>query len=191
MKESSLEMSRGVNYKLKPFVPTISDMPSQKMVTVIVKGDPGKETGRTMPPLYASAYAVRKIYKEAGKVFKVEKLRARWPEENIKLPKDQWVGTYALPIPNDVNDLPDIKEEKKVSGIEVKLTTWEYGKVGQIIHQGPYSEEKPTIQKLHDYVQSQGYEIVPDSHEEIYLTGPTKSSPDKIKTMIIYRIKKS
>ena len=189
MGDSPLEMCRGLNYKLKPYVPTISDMPPQTMVTVVVKGDPSKETGRCMPPLYATAYAIRIIYKEAGDVFKVEKLRARWPDNTINLPKEQWTGTYALPVPNDIKELPDIKEEKKVHCVEIKLTTWEYGKVGQIIHQGPYSEEAPTVQKLHDYVQSEGFKLIANSHEEIYLSDPTKSSPDKIKTLIVCRIK--
>lgn len=188
MGNSSLEMCRGLNYKLKPLVPTISEMPSQKMVTVFIKGDPSKETGKGMPPLYATAYAIRKIYKEAGKVFKVEKLRARWPDEIINLPKDQWTGTYGLPVPNDVKEVPEIKEEKKVSGIEIRLTIWDYGKTGQIIHQGPYSEEGPTVQKLREYVESEGYKIFPNSHEEIYLNDPTKCSLDKIKTIIIYRL---
>lgn len=186
----SLEMCKGLNYNLKPGSPVIADMPPQKMVTVTLKGDPNKETPKLMKPLYGTAYAVRKVYKEAGNEFKVEKLRGRWPDKNMSLPKDKWTGEYALPVPNDVKELPAIKEEKKVPGVEVKLASWEYGKVGQIVHQGSYSEEGATIGRLHDYVKSQGYKVIPNSHEEIYLTDPTKSTPDKMKTLLLCRLEK-
>lgn len=47
------------------------------MVTVHIDEDPNKITSILMPPLYSTAYTARKIYKEKGQVFKVEKLRAR------------------------------------------------------------------------------------------------------------------
>ena len=186
----STEMCKGLDYNLKPLAPTIADMPSQKVVAVSIKGDPNKETPKVMKPLYGTAYTVRKIYKELGNVFKVEKLRGRWPDKNMSLSKDKWTGEYALPVPNDVKELPELKDEKKVSGVDVKLTSWEYGKVGQILHVGSYTEEGSTIRKLHEYVKSQGYNVVPNSHEEIYLTDPTKSSPDKMKTLLLCRLEK-
>src|SRR3990167_4862419 len=102
----STEMCKGLDYNLKPLAPTIADMPSQKVVAVSIKGDPNKETPKVMKPLYGTAYTVRKIYKELGNVFKVEKLRGRWPDKNMSLSKDKWTGEYALPVPNDVKELP-------------------------------------------------------------------------------------
>jgi len=190
MNKEALDMTRGLNYKIKPFVPVIEHMPSQKMIVVDINGDPSKETERVMGPLYATAYAIRKIYKDEGFVFKVEKMRGRWPAENMSLPKSQWTGVYGIPVPNDVTELPEIKKEKQVSGVEIKLTTWDYGDVGQILHVGPYTEEWPTIQQLHGHVESNGYQVIPDSHEEIYLSDSRKTAPDKLKTILLCRIKK-
>lgn len=187
---SVLEMAKGLNYKMKPFVPCVTYMPDQKMIIVKINGDPNKETERVMGPLYATAYAIRKKYKDAGIVYSVEKLRGRWPATNMSLPKSQWTGVYGLPVPNDVTQLPEIKKEKVVPGVEVTLTTWEYGHVGQILHAGPYSEEWPTMQKLHEHVESNGYKVMPDTHEEIYLTDGRSVEPSKMKTILLCRVHK-
>ena len=192
MGSSNLEMAQGLNYKLKPGQPIIvSNMPSQKVITVSIQGDPNEQTSRVMPPLYASAYAVRKFFiEEHDQKFSVEKLRGRWPDANAQRVKKQWTGTYALPVPNDTRKLESIKPEKQVPGVTVALATWEYGAVGQILHVGPYTKEGPTIQSLRTFVEKQGYQIVPNSHEEIYLTDPTKADPDKMRTLILCRLAK-
>ncbi|MCK9244452.1 MAG: GyrI-like domain-containing protein, partial [Candidatus Marinimicrobia bacterium] len=59
-------------------------------------------------------------------------------------------------------------------------------------HVGPYTTEPPTIQKLMDYITSQGYTII-GPHEEEYLKGPTmfgKGNPEKYKTIIRYQVAK-
>jgi len=51
------------------------------------------------------------------------------------------------------------------------LETWNYGTVAQILHVGPYSEEEPTVKRLHEFITENGYEIA-GIHEEEYLTPP-------------------
>jgi len=38
-------------------------------------------------------------------VFKVGKLRARWPDAHL-VPDDQWTGIWGLPVPEDTASLP-------------------------------------------------------------------------------------
>ena len=107
-------------------------------------------------------------------------LRARWPDAHL-LPKDQWTAHWALPVPDDVQTLP-----QKQPDAEVRLETWTYGTVAQILHLGPYNEEGPTIQILHNFIAERGYEIAGD-HEEEYLTSPRAKVP---KTIIRYQVRK-
>lgn len=185
---SKMNMCQGLEYKLKEGVPIISDMPAQKVVSVEVVGDPNQETSKLMTPLYATAYGIRKIYKENGNVFKVEKLRGRWPQINIMKSKNAWTGVYALPVPNDVTTLPTIEPSKNIDNVKIKLEEWQYGKVAYILHIGSYTSENSTIQKLLDYISSNGMKIIENSHEEIYLSDPTKTEQDKLKTIILYRV---
>ena len=184
-----LNMTQGLNYTLKPLVPTINYIPTQKVITVNINGDPNEQTSIVCGPLYATAYAIRSIYKAEGRVFKVEKLRGRWPLLNMSLPKSQWTGTYALPVPNDVVSLPQLKASKKVDGVEIKLETWNYGLTGQIMHMGSYESEQPTISKLHEYLKNEGHAVKYDTHEEVYVSDPRKSVENKLKTLILYRLK--
>lgn len=160
--------------------PKILTIKSEKMAVVHTKGAPNKEASKVMPALYGSVYKLKFELKRKGVMFKVGKLRARWPDAHV-LPKDQWTGIWGLPVPEDTTSLP-----QKVPEIGVKLETWNYGTVVQILHVGPYDEEEPTVKRLHEFISNNGYEIA-GIHEEEYLTPPRAKFQ---KTLIRYPIKK-
>jgi len=161
--------------------PQILEMPPQKMAVVTGTGAPDKVFPETMPALYGSVYTLKFDLKKRGlPTFKVSGLRARYP--NVLLaPKDEWIHIIGLPIPEDTTALP-----QKVPDVEVKVETWEYGTVAQILHIGPYDQEGPTIERLHKFIEESGYEVA-GPHEEEYLSRPDAKV---IKTIIRYPIRK-
>ena len=160
--------------------PQIVEMPSQKMAVVYTEGDPNIVGAQVMPALYGSAYTLKYDLKKKGIDFKVGALRARWPDAHL-VPKDQWTGIWGLPIPDDTSSLPE-----KVPGIEVKIEAWEYGTVAQVLHLGPWDAEGPTVERLHDFIAENGYDIA-GIHEEEYLTTPKAKVQ---KTIIRYQVRK-
>jgi len=160
--------------------PQTLEMPSQKMAVVYMKGEPDKVMPEFLPALYGSVYKLKFELKKKGIEFKVDKLRARWPNAPL-IPKEEWLGICGLPIPQDTTSVP-----QKVPSIEVKIEQWDYSTVAQILHIGPYSEEMPTVERLHKFIQESGYEIA-GVHEEEYLTTPDAKVQ---KTLIRYPIKK-
>lgn len=161
--------------------PQILEMPPQKMAVVRGKGTPDKVFPELMPALYGSVYTLKFDLKKRGlATFKVSGLRTRYPDAPL-VPMEEWTHIIGLPIPEDTTSLP-----QKVPGTEVKLETWEYGTVAQILHLGPYDQEEPTIRRLHQFIEENGYEIA-GVHEEEYLTRPDAKV---IKTIIRYPIKK-
>ncbi|MFC2025274.1 GyrI-like domain-containing protein [Chloroflexota bacterium] len=161
--------------------PQILEMPSQKMAVVRGKGAPDKVFPELMPALYGSVYTLKFDLKKKGlETFKVSGLRGRYPDAHL-VPKDEWAHIIGLPVPEDTTSLP-----QKVAGIEVKLETWDYGTVAQILHLGPYDQEGPTVERLHQFVEDNGYQIA-GSHEEEYLTSPDAKV---MKTIIRYPIRK-
>jgi len=161
--------------------PQILEMPPQKMAVVYGKGTPDKVFAELMPALYGSVYTLKFDLKKKGlPTFKVSGLRARYPDAHL-LPVEQWTHIIGLPIPEDTTSLP-----QKVPGVEVKLETWQYGTVAQILHLGGYDQEQPTIERLHKFIEENGYEIA-GAHEEEYLTTPDAKVP---KTIIRYVVKK-
>ncbi len=161
--------------------PQILGMPPQKMAVVYAKGAPDKVFPEVMPALYGSVYTLKFDLKKKGlPTFKVSGLRARYPDAHL-VPKEEWTHIIGLPIPEDTTSLP-----QKVAGTEVKIETWQYGTVAQILHLGPYDQEGPTIERLHQFVEDNGYEIA-GMHEEEYLTSPDAKV---IKTIVRYEVRK-
>jgi len=161
--------------------PQILEMPPQKMAVVTGKGTPDKVFSEFMPALYGSVYTLKFDLKKKGlPTFKVSGLRARYPDAHL-VPKEEWTHIVGLPIPEDTTSLP-----QKVPDIEVKVETWDYGTVAQILHLGPYDQEEPTVNRLQQFIEENGYEIA-GAHEEEYLTTPDAKVP---KTLIRYPVRK-
>lgn len=161
--------------------PQIREMPPQKMAVVYGQGTPDKVFPEVMPALYGSVYTLKFDLKKQGlPTFKVSGLRARYPDAHL-VPKEEWTHIIGLPIPEDTTSLP-----QKVTVTEVKIETWEYGTVAQILHLGAYDQEEATVEHLHQFIEDNGYEIA-GVHEEEYLTRPNAKV---VKTIIRYVVKK-
>ena len=161
--------------------PQILDMPPQKMAFVRARGAPEKAFTEFLPALYGSVYTLKFDLKKKGlPTFKVSGLRARYPDAHL-LPKDEWNIIMGLPIPAETTVLP-----QKVAGIEVKMETWEYGTVAQVLHLGAYDQEYSSVEKLRRFLEEHGYHIA-GVHEEEYLTRPEAKV---VKTIIRYPITK-
>lgn len=63
------------------------------------------------------------------------------------------------------------------------LTSTCEGRAAQILHIGPYSEERPTIDRLHAFIEQQGWQAS-GKHHEIYLSTPGRTVPERLRTII-------
>lgn len=164
--------------------PKISTVPDQKMIVVEAKGDPTVIGQKAFAMLFQLYFKMKDTPKGPGQLAP----RARWPIA-FDTPRTEWVGLYAMPVPETVTELPPYQAAPELN---VSLTTWEYGEVAEILHHGPYNQEQPTVARLMDFIKAQGYEVA-GAHEEEYLKGPTMFSqgdPAKYVTILRYRVKK-
>lgn len=166
--------------KPKPTDPQLIEMPAQKMAVVRTIGDPNAVGEQVFPALYGAAYTLKFDLKKRGIEYKVQPPRARYPDAHL-VPKDRWTILWGLPIPDGTTAVV-----QKVPGVEVKIETWEYGTVAQILHIGSYSEEGPTIARLHAFIEENDFEIA-GVHEEEYLTKPTSKT---VKALIRYPVRR-
>ena len=174
--------------KLKDFEylrnPRIVEKPSQNMLIVELKGDPALAGKKAFTKLFNVYFNVMRGVKS----YTFQGPRARWPKD-FNTPKEEWVGVYGFPLPEFINALPP---QDPNDPVQVKLRTWKYGYVAEILHVGPYGEEAPTVEKLRAFITDNGYEIAGD-HEEEYLKGPgmiLRGNPKKYFTILRYEIKK-
>ncbi len=153
------------------------------MLIYEAEGDPNETVGEAFGALFSTFF---KLKKKHGLEMKAP--IARWPK-SPDTPKEQWLGIYGLQINDSVMEIPaKILEEYP----RLKLETWQYGEVAEILHVGSYASENPTVAKLHQFITDSGYEIS-GLHEEEYLKGPgmfSKGNPDKYYTIIRYPVHK-
>jgi hypothetical protein len=152
------------------------------MAVVTTIGDPNEIQAGAVSALYRATYQHKFNLKRAGKPdFKVGPLIARWPDAHL-VEKSRWTGIWGLPLPSGTRRLL-----AETSDHEINLETWDYGsKVAEILHLGSYAEEGPSIQKLHEFIETNGYGIA-GVHEEEYLT---RSDAKVVRTIIRFPVRK-
>jgi hypothetical protein len=166
--------------------PQMRVMTDQKVLQVEAKGEPEAVGGAAFGLLFKTYFKLKGVPKGPRQPAP----RARWPL-SLDTPKGQWIGRYAMPVPESIGPLP--AQEAGASGLRVEITTWPYGQVAEILHVGSYDTEEPTIRRLMRFIKDSGYETVGE-HEEEYIKGPgmfSKGNPEKYLTIIRYRVKKA
>lgn len=159
----------------------------------------GKSFQSSIGALYAVAYTVKKYCKSDDKDFVVPKLEAFWwVEEGLvfeETPQNDWHWQLMIRMPDFVsNDHVDqaveevIQKKKVVLANEVQLKPIHEGKSVQVLHKGSYYDEGPSINKIMDYIKINGLEMN-GHHHEIYISDPTKTAEEKLKTIIRYAVK--
>ena len=79
---------------------------------------------------------------------------------------------------------PRPRRKKSLPAIErLRLEPFTEGRSAQVLHVGPYATEGPTIQRLHEFIADHGCEPV-GKHHEIYLNDPSRTAPEKLRTII-------
>ena len=171
-------------------------VPEGKFLCILGKGDPnGEEYQKAIGALYSLAYTLKFHYKKLNMDFKVMPLEGLWWIENGTFdmnnpaPRDDWRWRAFIRVPDYVTEealqelVPDLSEMKGEKVLEVSLWAYHEGISAQVLHIGPYSEETPTINTLHQWVEDKGYRLR-GHHHEIYLSNPQRSKPEKLKTII-------
>lgn len=160
--------------------PQITRMMDQNMLVLEAQGSP------TDVRREAWGYLVDMMMSMDGppQGFTMPTLRARLSLP-FEAPASDWVGLYGFPVPQRVDEIPDVELPDR---FQAKIETWEYGEVAQVLHVGSYADEIDTIQKLEQFIADQGYEIIGEREEE-YLRGAAFWPPSsKDYTLIRYRV---
>lgn len=163
--------------------PQISAKPAQTMLVYEAAGDPNETVGEAFGALFSTFFKLKRAHD-----MDMAAPIARWPK-GADTPKSEWVGIYGMPVSDSVTEIPAQALEEHPG---LKLETWEYGDVAEILHIGSYASEGPTVAKLHQFITESGYEIA-GLHEEEYLKGPgmfSKGNPEKYYTIIRYPVRK-
>jgi len=176
-------------------------VPEMQFLMIDGMGSPGdsEEYLNALSVLYPVAFKVKFMSKAIGKDYVVPPLEGLWwadsMDDFIKGNRDKWKWTMMIMQPDwimqdIINEAINFTNEKKPELSELlhklRLEKYTEGKVAQIMHIGSYSEEGPTIAKIHDFINEMGgkFDGHDQKHHEIYLSDPRKSNPVTMKTVI-------
>jgi len=186
-----------------PREPVLVDVPELGYLMVDGHGAPTGETGGpttefelAIGALYAVVYTLKFRLKRAGTVVPVLPLEALWftgegGAFDMTLPPAEWSWRALIAVSDEVTPplveetIAEVRAKKGSSPTldRLRLERWCEGRAAQVMHIGPYSEERPTIERLHAFIAAQGLQPL-GAHHEIYLGDPRRAAPEKLKTIL-------
>ncbi len=188
--------------KLKElYVPSPKDfilveVPEMQFVMIEGVGPPeGEVYTHAVQWLYSVIYPIKFIAKkQIGKEFVAPPLEGLWwaddMDDFINNNRDNWKWRMMMVTPDWVDrgmfDQAVAKAENKLGEVpeSLRLENFHEGKSVQIMHIGPYSEEAPTIERMHKEFMPE-HNLTPNGHHhEIYLGDPRRVAPEKLKTVL-------
>ena len=179
-----------------PRQPVLLTVAPAKYLSIEGQGEPGGQLFKAhLAALYGAAFTIKMTSKFAGRDYKVMMLEGLW-----------WLlaghGTVSDPWPKQQNwklliCTPDFITRKnlqqaiaalkaKGKGPEVsrvKLETLREGRCVQMLHVGPYDQERQTIEAMRAHAQANGLSFK-GSHHEIYLSDPRRVVPARLRTIL-------
>lgn len=179
---------------------SLVDVPPLQFLMIDGKGRPeaGSQTeyGQALAALYPMAYKLKFLSKKAlGRDYVVPPLQALWWADDMSVfitgNKDEWQWTVMIMQPDWIEQahidevLPVVAASGPLPALgKLRLETYHEGRAVQIMHIGPYSEEGPTLKRLHEEYLPENGLVETGHHHEIYLGDPRKTAPAKLKTVL-------
>ena len=176
----------------------VVDVPEMNFLMIDGAGDPNtsQEYQDAIEALYAVAYTLKYMVKKRDPQadYVIPPLEGLWWADEMDAfsmeDKDAWKWTAMIMQPEVVTRelveeaIQEVERKKDPPALpKIRFESYPEGLSVQIMHIGPYSEEAPTIQKLHAFAQQNGYQLR-GKHHEIYLSDPRRTAPDRLKTVI-------
>jgi hypothetical protein len=184
----------------------IVEVPELAFLMIDGRGDPNtSEAYRdALGALYGVAYTLKFTLKKADPEhdFKVAPLEGLWWGDaeqpslaELQENRDSWNWMMMIALP-DVVTAAEVAAAVEAAARRRPLPAAAGGRqerffeglAAQIMHVGPYSAEAPTIERLHAFVEGQGYELH-GRHHEIYLGDPRRTAPERLKTVIRHPVR--
>jgi len=194
-----------INYKkklqhlYKPSVKEVEIVEVPQMNFLMIDGDGGPNHPtfqNAIEVLFPLSYTLKFMIKknDIGIDYGVLPLEGLWWADEmssfIKDKKDDWKWTLMIMQPELITNemvveaVNQVRVKKNPTSLPlVRFESINEGKVAQIMHIGPFSEEGPTVQKLHSFIKDSGKKII-GKHHEVYLSDIRRAAPEKWKTII-------
>ena len=157
---------------------------------------PSTDFQKAFAALFPVVYTIKFRLKADGLMMPILPLEALWftgadGTFDVTVPQAEWGWRAIIAVSHDVTQsvfddaVAEVRRKKGDSPAlqRLRLERWREGRSAQVMHVGPYSEELPTIERLHAFIAEQGCKPR-GAHHEIYLGDPRRADPAKLKTVL-------
>lgn len=190
-------------YQASATTVTEVDVPVFHFLMIDGQGDPNSsaEYSAAVEALFTVSYTLKFMIKKssAGIDYAVMPLEGLWWADDmadfVADRKSQWCWTMMIMQPEFItaemvaDAITAAGKKKNLPALQqLRFENFNEGHCAQILHKGPFSEEGPTIDRLHQYIDAHGK--LAGKHHEIYLSDIRKAAPENWKTIIRQPMKK-
>lgn len=173
------------------------EVPALRFLMVDGRGDPtGSEPyAQAVEALFAVSYTAKFMVKKGPEAidYAVMPLEGLWWADDMSAfvanDRAQWQWTMMIMQPQfatpDVlaRAIDEVRRKKALPGVDcLRSEVFAEGRCAQVLHLGPFTEEGPTIERVHDFIDARASRA--GKHHEIYLSDIRKAAPAKWKTII-------
>lgn len=190
--------------------PGFVEVPAINYIAVRGKGNPNVEGSayqESISLLYAVAFTIKMSKKGDRHIdgyfdYVVPPLEGFWWQEGVQgidyAHKENFQFISVIRLPDFVTKedfdwaVKETAQKKNCDFDKVEFWTYNEGRCVQCMHIGPYDNEPETVARMHDFMNSQGYELdINDKrmHHEIYLSDARRTAPEKLKTVIRHPVR--
>jgi hypothetical protein len=173
------------------------DVPAFKFLMVDGQGDPNtsQEYAQAVEALFSVSYTAKFMVKKGPQAldYSVMPLEGLWWADDLSAfaanQRANWRWTMMIMQPGFVADevidaaIAAVRSRKGFPALEkLRLDEFTEGRCAQVLHVGPFSEEGPTIERLHAFIDARSG--LAGKHHEIYLSDIRRADPKNWKTII-------
>jgi hypothetical protein len=174
------------------------DVPTLRFLMIDGEGDPNTspDYADAVEALFSVSYNAKFRVKKGtqGIDYAVMPLEGLWWSDDLSSfrtgDRSKWKWTMMIMQPDVVDasvieqSIEAVRRKKKALAATDRLRLQDFteGRCAQILHVGPFTDEGPTIQRVHDFICERSG--LTGKHHEVYLSDIRRADPDRWKTII-------
>ena len=196
---TKIDYKKELSHLYKTSAKEVSEVlvPSLNYLMVDGAGDPNTTPAyaEAVEALFSVSYTAKFALKRStpSHDYAVMPLEGLWWADDLSAfisgNRTQWKWTMMILQPPVVTAevieaaIEDVGRKKNLPALgKLRFEAFTEGRCAQILHIGPFTEEGPTIQRVHDFIEARSG--LRGKHHEIYLSDIRRADPKKWKTII-------
>ena len=198
MQKIDFKKRLGALYSAPAKSPVIVEVPEMNFIMIDGSGDPNtsKEFQGAVEAVFSVSYTLKFMIKKGPLAidYGVLPLEGAWWADDMTAftagDKASWKWTLMVMQPEYVTAelfeqaLVQARKKKNLPALDrLRLEAFHEGLSAQLLHVGPFSAEGPAVERLHHYIEQNGYRRR-GKHREIYLSDLRRANPEKLRTII-------